>query len=207
MITIKSTSLKLAFNTLVEEIVHDEHSSADPEMWREDVLSMEIIGGGSMDYGIDYDGVNFIIHDRFKSENALVLGELVEHYENLLANGKRVSWIIDYLRQNLFSKRGIINFWKDEHTDLSRKCPCVIYYLFRQSRNGLDMSVHMRSNDINRKTLLNLILFNAIHRYIAAQLDEAVGIYYHFVDTAVVLEQDKDKLLALHREIQHGHYN
>lgn len=207
MITIKDTNLKLAFNALVKEIVSDKYSSADPEMWREDVLSMKIMGGNSMDCGIDYDGVHFKIRDNFGVDNSSVLGELVEHYENLLAHGERVSWVVDYLRQNPFSKRAIVNFWEAQHTDLSRKCPCVIYFLFRKSRAGLNMSVHMRSNDVNRKTLLNLMMFNAVHRYIATQLNEAIGTYYHFVDTAVVLEEDREKLLALHQAIQHEHHD
>ncbi|PIR99172.1 hypothetical protein COT87_00865 [Candidatus Collierbacteria bacterium CG10_big_fil_rev_8_21_14_0_10_44_9] len=207
MIIVKSTNLKRAFNALVEEIMHDEHGSADSEMWREAVLSMEVAGGDHADYGIDYDGVHFKVRDDFRSENSLFLDELVEHYENLLVNGERVAWVIDYLQQNSFSKRAIINFWKAKHTDLSKKCPCVVYFLFRKSLSGLNMSVHMRSNDVNRKTLLNLIMFNAVHRYIATQLNESVGTYYHFVDTAVVLEQDKEKLLALHQAIQHEYHN
>jgi len=108
------------------------------------------------------------------------------HYEELLNN--EIKEIIVYLKENPFSKRAVIDAWTKEQRDLNKKAKCLVYLLFRQTNNGLDLHIHMRANDANNKALLNFHTFAAIHRYVASELGLKTGSYYHYADSYHILK-------------------
>ena len=67
--------------------------------------------------------------------------------------------------------------------DLNHKAECLIYLMFRRCLGRLDLHVHMRANDGASKALLNFHIFAAIHKFVAGELGEEVGLYYHCSDS------------------------
>ncbi|HJP96538.1 MAG TPA: thymidylate synthase [Candidatus Saccharimonadales bacterium] len=201
MIYIEANSHESAFVELLKKLDIEANYSRDPELLIEDQLAFMIDGKKPNSSATIFTGSDFEIPEAVQKHfDPGILKEVKAHYLGLLDHGSEIEWIIDYLKSNQFSKRAIINFWKKSDTDVSHKCPCVVYFLFRVTKNGLDMSVHMRSNDVNRKMLLNLHLFSAIQKYVAAALGEKVGHYYHFVDTVIIHKVDQEKFAKIQKE-------
>ncbi|MDP4038868.1 MAG: thymidylate synthase [bacterium] len=112
------------------------------------------------------------------NKNEAFVQQEFDHYANLLVG--QVDTIIKYLQQNPLSKRAIIDVWDDKQRNLQKPAECLVYMVFRETTNGLDMHVHMRANDAKTKALLNFHIFAAIHHYVAKKIKKNVGIYYHY---------------------------
>jgi thymidylate synthase len=132
----------------------------------------------------NYDGIRFTLNTDYQEliqrDSGFVKNEY-NHYQGLL--GSKIVEIVSYLKANPTSKRAIIDVWAENQRDLSEKAECLVYLLFRESKDGLDLHIHMRANDAENKALLNFHIFSAIQQFVAKNLDLKVGKYYHFADS------------------------
>lgn len=132
----------------------------------------------------NYDGSRFILNTDYQELIQKDLGFVkneYNHYERLL--GSKIVEIISYLKANPTSKRAIIDVWTENQRDLDEKAECLVYLLFRESVDGLDLHIHMRANDAENKALLNFHIFAGIQQFVAKKLSLEAGKYYHFADS------------------------
>lgn len=192
MIFVQTDNHEQAFSELLDTMSNTKLSTIDPELIIEDRLVINITNKLQNINAALFTGKDFILPNFIKRHTKTnILADVIRHYLDLLDDGIEIQWIIDYLKTNPFSKRAVINFWKKEDSNITKKCPCVIYFMFRITIKGLEMSTHMRSNDVNRKMLLNLYLFDSIHTYMAKSLKLPKAPYLHVVDTLIVHRADK----------------
>lgn len=124
--------------------------------------------------------------------NELMKMELT-HYNNLFFSNKSLNNIILHLKENPYSKKAVLNFWKSEYKD-ETEIPCVVYLWFRNRNGYLDMDCHMRANDAFRLVLMDVHIMTSIHQYVASELKLKKGSYYHFVDSLHLYERDRENI-------------
>jgi hypothetical protein len=95
------------------------------------------------------------------------------------------------LQEDRVTRRGVMTFWDLE---LQKKLapPCVIAISFRIRDDQLNMSVHMRSNDLWNYAPHDFAQFGLIQRTFAAALGVGVGLYTHVADSLHIYHRDLD---------------
>ena len=186
MIHIKASSEFDAFKQIYVQLLHLNSRPSDEELLREDVLACEIKKDKTNNRLIlDEEGnfkVNYGYSKYIKDGNHFAQEECVYWQKEFFDSGK-LPEVIDYLKENKYSKRAITLIWKDEYMDLSRGASCISYAFFRVDGDKLNMNVHMRANDAYRCMLIDIDTLNAVQNYAASKLGLKVGIYTHFVDS------------------------
>lgn len=184
MIVISAKDIEDAFEQAFIRLYDLPEMSSDPNLIKEaplvltmdsvrSNLKVEVVNGkiGIID--------NFLVTD---SSNTSKL--VIDHYNTELFRSGKVEWLVNLLKKYPSSKRAIINIWNDPKDSIPGKdSPCVIYFWFRIEHSFLELHTHMRANDAFRKFMLNLEIFIALHRYIAAEINYTVGRYVHIVDS------------------------
>ncbi len=132
----------------------------------------------------DYDKIIDGGNERFEIE-------YWHYYYELIQSGK-VDALIKHLKDNQFSKRGVIELWKGEYRDSKQPAPCLINMSFFIRKGKLDVNSHMRANDGYRIFLIDLHILRSVHKYVADQLNLDVGSYVHFVDTFHIYRKDSE---------------
>jgi len=119
-----------------------------------------------------------------------LLNHVLSHYDRILVQSDDLGRLIELLRSNPETKRGVLSFWETPAGELGTEDPCLMYCLFRTTDEGLDLSAHFRGNDAVNKLLLNLDLMIGIHAYVAQMLGARVGTYIHHSDSIHVYKRD-----------------
>lgn len=132
---------------------------------------------------------NFNYEDLIPGGNELMEQE-VKHYNKLFFLNQNLSRVILYLKENPYSKKAVLNFWKERYKD-EAEIPCVVYVWFRNRNGYLDMDCHMRANNAFRLVLMDIHIMTSIHKYVADKLKLKKGNYYHFVDSLHLYKRDK----------------
>ena len=136
----------------------------------------------------------------FHDEEAmkLALPKIADFTDFHGAYGKRVALrdqvrkIIKMLRDDPGTRRAVIALWdagldiNGGHTDH----PCTIAITFRIRDGALNMTVHMRSNDIWRGWAYDCVQFAQLQITIASFVGVRVGTYTHHADSFHIYERD-----------------
>lgn len=104
----------------------------------------------------------------------------------------QVQNVIQILKKDPYSRRAVISLWDTGadapggHTDH----PCTLAITFRVRRGKLNMSVHMRSNDIWRGWAYDCVQFAQLQITIAGFVGVGVGTYTHHADSFHIYDRD-----------------
>lgn len=186
MINLTSTNEFDAFKSIFTQLLFSNQKPSDSELIRESTLSCEIIksitnerilidGDGTFSTSFNYskyvqDG------DKFAQEECI-------YWHKEFFESNKIPEIIEYLKENTYSKRAISMIWQDKYMDLNGGASCISYAFFRIDNGKLNMNVHMRANDGYRCLLIDLDSLNALQKYVADKLKLEVGTFTHFVDS------------------------
>lgn len=101
----------------------------------------------------------------------------------------------DELRRDRYSRRAVINLW-DQDTDFEpvykdRPCTTQIQFLIR---DGLEIFVTMRSNDVWTGTCYDVYQFGQVQQALAHVLGEYAGPYHHHAISFHAYKHDWDNL-------------
>jgi hypothetical protein len=119
----------------------------------------------------------------------LVVPRIGEYTDFYGAYGPRVKEQLPILVSNLLndpdSRRGVLEIWSSELDAAGghRDHPCTLSITFRHRNGRLNMSVHMRSNDVWRGWAYDAVQFGILQRTIANVLDLMPGTYTHHADS------------------------
>lgn len=175
------------FEKVLVALWEDKLVPSDVELIREAVLTLEIEGGlvndrvrltdeGKFEFNYDYE-------QYIKGGDKLAILEKDYWESEFFTKGAKIDMVIDYLRKNLESKRGIAWFWEVEGMDLSKIAACLVHLYCRISDGKLYTVANFRANDAYRHILLDLDMLRATQAYMARKLGLEVGSYFHFVDS------------------------
>src|SRR3972149_1715516 len=175
---VKETFIKLYKNRFV---------TTDPELWKEESATIVVTNTKKEEIDIKIlekklsTKYNFQKHFPF-IDKKIVQVEL-DYWATEFINAPRLDQVREYLKNNLQSKRAIINLWNDEFRDLNLSCPCATYLYFRKKGKFLEMHSHMRANNTSFLLFMDMYLLSGIHKYLAESLNLVRGSYIHFVDS------------------------
>jgi len=95
----------------------------------------------------------------------------------------QISYVVKDLIRSKCSRRSQVIIW-DPQFDINKKSPpCLQRLWFRIINEKLCMNVHMRSNDLFKATLSNMIAFYEIQKIVAQELNIDTGSYCHIADS------------------------
>lgn len=150
----------------------------------------------------DLDTINrFIV----SGENeAQVVHEWTKLYFHRLFDepASQIEYILSKLSGNEPRSETIMSLWDKTIDQKAEISPCTLVIWARKKNNRLELHVHAHSSDAYKKLLMNLQEFIALHHYLAARLNIAVGKYCHVIDSCHIHRQDTDVSFALARTIQ-----
>jgi len=150
-----------------------------------DDLSACIINNGNVKFAPER------IPSKIYFSNEKLLEEEI-YYKNLIQNGEVLNSIVSHLKNDLYSRRCLWNFWKEDYFINTKNAgTCISQIYFRYNNDSLEMHSHMRSNDIIQCYVLDVSFLMAVGQYIARELDVAFGGLFHFVDSFQVYNNDK----------------
>lgn len=92
--------------------------------------------------------------------------------------------VVDTLKKDMGSRQAVLTIF-DSSKDLlvdSKDIPCTLSLTFSVTDNFLNMSVHMRSNDLVWGLPYDVFVFTNLQKVIANSLDLNFGKYTHYVD-------------------------
>jgi thymidylate synthase len=94
----------------------------------------------------------------------------------------QIDYVCDELTKNPQSRRAVISIYDGKESHLySRDTPCTLSISFSIEAGKLDMSVHMRSNDLVFGFCNDQWCFSKLQEMISKRLNIESGIYYHSV--------------------------
>lgn len=108
----------------------------------------------------------------------------------------QISAVIDMLKTDPETRRAVIAMW-DPVDDLmanSKDLPCNTHIYFRNTQEGLTMTVCNRSNDMVWGMLgSNIVHFSILHEYIANAVGMGMGSLYQFTNNLHIYKGWEDK--------------
>lgn len=201
ILKIEADTFESAYRNFCLRFESYNSNSTDQEIYKETPAIISVFTPKSNP--INFNGTKFLLNKKNELLANQDINDLViTHYQNLLENGTKIQWLIEYLKANTYSKRAILNFWDEKHSDLSVTCPCLIYFWFRIYDGRLCLISHLRANDVYNKMLLNMYLFSSVQAYMSQMLDLKIGTYHHYVDSAHVYNKDREKYIHLLTKLQ-----
>jgi len=109
-------------------------------------------------------------------------GEVNSNYGYQWMRGKQLDYVIKELRRDPESRRAVISIYDGkENKRYAKDTPCTLSVTFYIVGNKLDMSVHMRSNDIFYGFCNDQFCFSRLQEIVAKELNLSIGEYYHNV--------------------------
>lgn len=133
--------------------------------------------------------------------NGLMLAE-IKHYNNEYIQSGKVGNLLKYLKNEPFSRRGVIDFWENYQFDNKKPYPCIIYSWFRRHGQTLHLNCHMRADDAYKILLMDLHIMTSLHSYVAGMLDLKLGTYHHFVDSLHFYRRNEKEIDSLYGKLK-----
>lgn len=124
-------------------------------------------------------------------KNCVTNGMINSNYGYYLFNQAGLSFVIDELKRDKDSRRGLISIFNSHKHIFSdnKDVPCTVTLGFRIRENKLNMTVHMRSQDAIYGLGNDLPFFNLCWEIVSVALNIPQGIYHHFVESFHVYEK------------------
>jgi thymidylate synthase len=185
MIVIKAKSPEELYIKGFLKLYEEGESSDDPELFKEDCASLQIIGKDSnrLVHFSEERICSSFNYNQFVRQGNKQMEKECRHYYKELITSEKLKQLISYLKKHRLSKRAIVILWENEHRDLKRSCPCLIYTYFRIKRNRLDTNCHMRASDACGIFIMDLHILKGLHEYVANKLKAEPGNFSVWIDS------------------------
>lgn len=122
-------------------------------------------------------------------------GTELSYWRDQVIDGMMVERFIDHLSRYPYSRRALIDLWRDsDFSRLEEGAACITQIYFRIKGGKLEMHTHARANDVINCLLFDLQIMQYIHTSVASGLNLIVGEHIHFVDALHLYKKDKDKI-------------
>ena len=120
----------------------------------------------------------------FEQVRPELITEEIRYWNNeLFGDDKRFDTIVDYLRNNLESKRAIVQFWKDEYKNLNGPAACLAAVFFRVDGNELHIHTHARASNASFLFFMDMQVMRAFQVAVANQIGKSAGDFIFFTDS------------------------
>jgi hypothetical protein len=102
------------------------------------------------------------------------------------------------LRADPDTRQAVLNLWRHDEP-ITEDVPCTLSLTFAVRDSRLELSVHMRSNDVMMGVPYDWFVFSRVQLIMAEVLGLEPGPYVHKVDSLHLYERDFDTARELHR--------
>lgn len=103
------------------------------------------------------------------------------------------------LRADPDTRQAVLNLWRLDEP-VTRDVPCTLSLTFAVRKDRLELTVHMRSNDLTMGVPYDWFVFSRVHLAMAEVLGLEPGPYVHKVDSLHLYERDFETAQRLHRD-------
>jgi thymidylate synthase len=123
----------------------------------------------------------------------LIFRDYNEHHMN------QYQWVVESLKRDKNSRQSFMHFNRDRHQYFKNKDQvCTMYAIFQIRENKLNMTIHMRSNDVIFGFMTDWAFFSILHYYIYLHVKEyhpeiTLGSYTHISNSMHLYERHYDK--------------
>src|SRR3990167_3315493 len=100
----------------------------------------------------------------------------------------QLPYVINLLKADPQTRQAIITIWRP-NPEPSKDIPCTVSMHFRMTQHGLDLTTHMRSNDLWLGFPYDVFNFTSIQEVVAVTLNVPIGKYHHIVSDIHLYEQ------------------
>lgn len=201
MITVQSNNLLSATKEVFNKLFEDNSPVSDPEIWKENSLSMTISENNMLNGGLTLTkklNYTFEYTKYFPFVDKSVLGKELNYYlDQLFSNGK-LDDLTKFLKNNWHSKRAILSLWEESDRDLPSGGHCTNYIFFRVKERRLEMHNHMRANNCSFLIFLDAHFMMGIQNIVAQKLNLSCGDYVHIVDSFHFYKAELDSIKKQH---------
>lgn len=104
-------------------------------------------------------------------------------------------YVKELIRKDPNTRQAVIHI-KDADNHVTKDTPCTVYLQFLLRNGKLNLSVHMRSNDIWMGVPYDMFSFCFLQVKMAMELGVEVGQYTHYAGSLHLYERDYKKALA-----------
>ena len=187
------------------ELFESTNVPSDPELLKEEV-GLICIENRKKDNWVEVDGQSFkytTAYKKFFPDIDLNIIKIARKYwsSELLNNGK-IEWLIDYLINFPFSKRAILQLWKDDYSDLSKSSSCITSIFFRIKNDKLEMHSSVRANNAASLMFLDISFMLAVQDHVAARLSIQSGDYYHFMNSLHLYRDEEERIGNIYKYLK-----
>lgn len=131
-------------------------------------------------------------------------GSIASNYgQYLFGDQNGFQWVVDCLRRDPDSRQAIIPFAnKDNIYENNLDQICTLGIMFNIREDKLNMTVIMRSNDINKGVTIDWVMFSWFWEMIAIELNIEKGTYTHFAASMHIYEDFYNKMISIIKDPQ-----
>lgn len=187
------------------ELFESAHIPSDPELLREEV-GLICIKNRQKNNWVEINGRFFkytTAYKKFFPEiDANVVKTARKYWNNELLNNRKIEWLVDYLISFPFSKRAILQLWKDDYSDLSKSSSCITSIFFRIKDDKLEMHSLVRANNATSLMFLDMSFMLAVQEHVAARLNIQSGDYYHFIDSLHLYRDEEERISNIYKYLK-----
>ena len=139
----------------------------------------------------------------FEQVKPELITEEIRYWNNeLFGDDKRFDTIVDYLRNNLESKRAIVQFWKDEYRNLNGPAACLAAVFFRVDGDKLHIHTHARASNASFLFFMDMQVMRAFQIAVADQIGKRTGDFVFFTDSLHAYKTEASELQDLAERIE-----
>lgn len=131
----------------------------------------------------------------------LITEEIRYWNEELFGNDRRFHEIVTYLKNNLLSKRAIVQFWKDEYKDLGNPAACLAAVFFRVDGEKVHIHTHARASNASFLFFMDLQVMRAFQNAVAQVIGKTAGDFIFFTDSLHAYKTEENALRGLTKKI------
>ena len=195
MIKINAISIEDATRKSFKELYDSRAIVSDPDIWKEDSACFEINYSQKptnwfqiIDRKLTY---NFPHSEYFPNISDKRILMEIEYWTKVLITPNVSEVIINHLKAHPYSRRAIINLWREEFLyELNKGAACVTQMYFRIKGNAIEFHVHTRANDLYNCFLMDLHMMYSLHKSVADSLELELGKFICFVDALHFYKRD-----------------
>lgn len=154
-----------------------------------------VLGGGDDPWIFDFNR-----NLRQFADDGVLMGAYGPRLRRWAGGLDQLGRIVRLLRDDRDSRRGVIQIFDPARVDYRhRDVPCTVSLRFAIRDDALQMTVHMRANDLWLGFPYDVFLFTCLQEIAASILRVRIGPYHHFVDSFHIYDRELEAALACER--------
>ena len=192
----KEVSMTMVIEHPLQDEMISRLSFCDPaslEQYRQEILD------GILDFEIAKGNWVYTYHNRM-----VAYPTYPDNYTDFVEYANQISFIIDELKRNPYSRRAVIDIRDNSHDMYSEDPACWQHAQFFVRDNKLHMKVLFRSNDACKAAFMNAFALIMLQKRVADALDVEIGTYTHRANSFHCYERDFAMLDGYCERIENG---